>query len=257
MCGWLILVAVAGFFSWQGASAPDLTVEEIVGRHLEALGGADKIGAIKSMKKTGTYIYNGMEHPIVSYHKSDRKRREEIAGLRLWGTSVWQGHTVLRGTDGTVAWNKDDSRPPERQPIPAARAVLILEEADIHGALYDSRNKGHRVELAGRGDLDGTPAYHLKLTLASGLVETWYLDLKSFLVLRIEVVTEDKEGDLERPRAWHFDDYRPVNDVLMPFWVCVEEPLFAREYVFKTIEANVHIEDTIFEPPPGSIQRHR
>lgn len=254
MCGLLVLAALAVLFPGQGLSGPESTVEEIVARHLEALGGSQKIAAIKSMKKTGTYVYNGIQHPIVSYHKSGRKMREEIQGLRLWGTSVWAGHSVVRGTNGTVAWNKDDSRPQEWQQITEARARLMMEEADIHGALYDFRNKGHRIELIGRGDLDGTPVHTLKVSLASGLLETWYLELKSFLLLRIEVETKPTDGDLERPRAWHFDDYRPVQGVLMPFWVSVEEPLFSREYTFKTIVANVDIEDSIFEPPRGSFR---
>ena len=254
MCGWLILAALAGLFTCRAASGPERTVEEIVALHLEALGGSQQIAAIRSVKKTGTYIYNGMKHPIVSFHKAGRKSREEITGLRLWGTSVWEGHTVVRGTNGAVAWCQDDSRPQEWQPIPAARAKLTLEEADIHGALYDFRNKGHRIELIGRGNLDGTPAYLLKVSLASGPVETWHLDLKSFLVLRIEVETDKAERDLERPRAWHFDDYRPVQGVLMPFWVSVEEPLFSREYTFKTIEVNIDMEDSLFEPPPGAIR---
>jgi hypothetical protein len=87
----------------------------------------------------------------------------------------------------------------------------------------------------------------------SGLVQSWYLDVESFLVLRKDVEPED-ERDLERPRAWLFDDYRPVNGVLLPFWVFVEEPLFSREYLFETIEANVEIDDALFEPLPGAIQ---
>jgi hypothetical protein len=255
MRGWLVLMVVAGWVPMQEVSKPELTVEEIVGRHLEALGGSEKIGAIESLEKTGTYVYNGMEYPIVSYHKVGRKCREEIDGLQIWGTAVGEGLTVVRGTNGSVVWNKDESRPPEYQAIPSARAALVMEEADLHGALYGYRGKGHRVELAGRGEVDGTPAYLLKLTLASGVVQNWYIDLESFLVLRKEVVGEEKERDLERPRAWHYDDYRPVNGVLMPFWVYVEEPLFAREYIYETIEANVNLDDAIFEPPPGSFNR--
>ncbi len=66
-------------------------------------------------------------------------------------------------------------------------------------------------------------------------------------LLRKEMAGEEAERDLERPRAW----YRPVNGLFMPFWVYVEEPLFSREYVFETIEANVPVDDTVFEPPPG------
>ncbi len=247
---------LSGLAPSPAESQTELTAEEIVQRHLEAVGGSEKLAEIEESQEERTYVYNGMEHPMVSYHKTGRKCREEIEGLRLWGTDVWEGHTVTRGTNGDRAWWKDESRPPEWARIPAEDAQLALEGADFHGALFDYKTKGHKVELAGRGDVDGTPTYLLKLTLASGIVETWYLDLESFLVLRIEVVAEEKRGSagLERPRAWQFDDYRPVNDVLMPFWIYVEEPIFAREYIFETIEANVSIDEALFEPPAGSFQ---
>jgi hypothetical protein len=235
----------------------ELTVEEVVRRHFDAVGGAERLEAIRSLKKIGTYVYNGMEHGLVSYHKADRRCREEIEGLKVWGSAVWEGHTVVRGTNGSVAWAVDESRPEGMRRIPAANAALIIEEADLPGALYDHEKKGHQVELVGRGDVDGTPAYLLELTLASGAVQTWSLDAESFLLLRKEVASDGGEGGFEayeRPRAWHFDDYRPVGGVMIPFWVYVEEPIFAREYIFETIEANVRFDDSLFEPPPGSFQ---
>jgi len=254
MRGWLTLTLVVGLVPSLGTGAPELTADEVVERHLEAVGGREKIAEIKSLEKSGQYIYNGWEHPIISYHKIGRKVREEIEGLRIWATSVWEGHSVVRGTNGKTVWLKDESRDSDRLTIPPDRIPLILEEADLHGALFDYRSKGHKVELIGQGDVDGTPAHQLRVTLASGVVESWYLDLESFLVLRIEVETEEKERDLERPRAWQFDDYRPVNGVMLPFWVYVEESLFAREYIFETIRANVTIADGIFEPPPGATE---
>jgi hypothetical protein len=245
------------------ASAPatdrDLTLDEILSRHMEALGATEKLRALRTLKKTGTYAYNGNEYPLVSFHQADRKCREEIEGLRLWGSSFWEGHTLLRGTDGAVAWAVDESRDERMRRISPANAASIIDEADIHGALFDHEKKGHQVRLAERGDVDGTPAWVLELTLASGAVQKWFLDEESFLVLRKEVVSEKAEGEsrfagYERPRAWHYDDYRPVAGVMMPFWVYVEEPIFNREYIFETIEANVPLDEELFAPPPGSYQ---
>jgi hypothetical protein len=97
------------------------------------------------------------------------------------------------------------------------------------------------------------------VTLASGTVQRWFLDQETFLVVRKEVVSEKTEGDppyagYERGHSWFYDDYRSVAGVMTPFWVYVEEPLFNREYIFDTIEANVTIDEGLFEPPPGSYQ---
>jgi len=240
--------------SLAGSASPQPTVEEIVSRHIEALGGAEAVRAIETLRKTGTYVYNGIEHPIVSYHEPGRRSREEIDGLKIWGTGRREGHVVLRGTNGAVAWNLDESRGTEWSAIPPARAAIALEEADLTGALFDAEKKGHRVELLGPGEVEGKPAHRLKVELASGFEQIWFLDVETFLLLRKEMTGEETERDLERPRAWYFDDYRPVNGVLMPYWVYVEEPLFSREYAFDVIEANVPLDETLFDPPPGASQ---
>ena len=129
------------------------------------------------------------------------------------------------------------------RPISAPLAALMLEEADLFGA------------LVGRGDVEGTPTYHLRVVLASGIALSWHLNQGSYLVLRKEIEIEpgsDEQQEFEIPRAWQYDDYRPVNGVLMPFWVYVEERVFAREYLYETIEANVEIDDALFAPPPGA-----
>jgi hypothetical protein len=235
-----------------GPVSSEPTLEEIVARHVQALGGEDALRAIETLRKTGTYVYNGIEYPFRSYQELGRRSREEIDGLQIWGTGRKEGHVVLRGTNGSVVWNLDASRAAEWSAIPAARAAITLEDADLTGALFDAAKKGHRVELLEPGDVEGKPAHRVKAILASGLEQIWFLDAETFLVLRKEMAGEEARRDLEQPRAWFFDDYREVNGVLLPFWVYVEEPLFAREYLFETIEANVPLEDGLFEPPPGA-----
>ncbi len=238
-------------------SAP--TLEEILARHLEATGGAKKLSALRTLKKTGLYAYNGHEHALVSYHGAERQSREEIEGLRQWGSSYWDGHTFLRGTDGSLAWAVDESREAQMRVISPASAASMLDDADIHGALFEHEKKGHQVRFEGEGDADGTPAWALEVTLASGAVQKWLLDKETYLVVRKEVVSEKTEGEhrfaaYERPRAWQYDDYRPVAGVMVPFWVYAEEPIFNREYIYETIEANVSVDEALFAPPPESYQ---
>ena len=60
------------------ASQPsrEMSAEDVVRRHLEALGGEANIRALRTLKKTGSYVYNGHEHRFTSYHASGRRNRE-------------------------------------------------------------------------------------------------------------------------------------------------------------------------------------
>jgi hypothetical protein len=249
MHGWAWLALLAALVQPAPQATPLPILEDLVRRHLEALGGRERILAIRSLKKTGTYAYNGLEHPIVSYHIVGLRSREEIQGLVQWGTSVQAGQTVLRAVNGTQGWISDGSRSPALQQLAPEATDLMLAEADIQSPLLDHASKGHEVVLAGAAEVDGSPAYRLEVTLATGITQSWYLDAESLLVVRKEVELPGR--DLERARAWVYDDYRPVNGVMMPFWIYVEEPIFAREYIFDAIEANVEIDAALFEPPEG------
>ncbi len=127
------------------------TLAEILSRHIEALGGESALRRIETVRKTGTYVYNGIEHPIVCYQKSGLRSREEIDGLQIWGTGRRENGVVLRGTDGVVAWNLDDTRTAEWSDIPKARASIALEDADLTGCSLRRREEGspHRASFAG------------------------------------------------------------------------------------------------------------
>ena len=229
----------------------ELTADEIVRRHVEALGGEDALRALTTLKKTGTYVYNGHEHPIVSYHKTGKRSREEIEGLRLWAAQFAEGNVVRRGTNGSAVWLEDPSREERWLEIPERREALTLEDADLHGSIVDYAAKGHRITYEGMGELDGTSAHRVRIHLASGPEQLLYFDPDTFLLLGKEIEGEQRD-DLELPRRWFYDDYRAVGGVQVPFWVFVEEPIFTREYTYDAIEANVPLEDSLFEPPPGA-----
>jgi hypothetical protein len=251
LLGALVMAAAASSY---GPQPEEVTTEELIRRHIEAIGGEERLRALRTLKKTGAYVYNGHEHGLVSFHAEGRRSREEIDGLRIWGTGVWEGHTVVRGTNGSVAWNEDASRSSEWREIPKVRAQLALDDADIHGSLLDYTEKGYSVAYDGLGELDGAPVHRLKLTVAPGLTQVLFIDVETFLLRGKELVDDGLARDLERPRAWFFDDYREVNGVLLPFWVYIEETLFSREYVFDSIEGNVAVDDAVFEPTEEATQ---
>ena len=90
----------------------------------------------------------------------------------------------------------------------------------------------------------------LEVTHADGTAEDWYLDRNRHLPLKR--TTEAPEGEFKAALTWYFDDYREVAGVQMPFYVLVEELLFAREYLFDDIEAGVEVPEGYFTQPEGT-----
>lgn len=224
-------------------------VDEVIERYVEAAGGLEAIRGIQSLKKSGIYAYNGLEHAVVVFQKRDNSLREEVDGLQQYGTSTASGVVAIRAYDGTEAWIGSRAETLESEPMPATDVAGFVQDATIESPLVNYKEKGHRISLVGAADLEGIATIQLDLTLADGGKQSWYLDAETYLPVMKS--TEFDEGEFLTARTWYLDDYRDVSGVQMPFFVQVEEMVFARDYIFDTIEANVEIDDDLFVRPEG------
>ncbi len=247
----IALAALGAILLSSGVSAQNPTVDDVVTRHLQALGGREKVAGLKTLKKTGIYVYNGLEFPLVAYHARDARTREEIQGLSHWATKPRPGVTVMRSTDGQKAWMSGHERAMEPTLLAdeeTADAVLV---ADFDGPLIDSA-VGHKVELVSRLTDEGQDLFLLRVTHASGAGEDVYVSSSDYLIKRRDLTPKAagaRRGGFQKPQIIHYDDYRAVGGVQVPFSVQIDEALFSREYRFEAMEANPPLADNLFTPP--------
>ena len=234
-----------------GSEAPDL--ETVMQGYLSALGGQEKVVQIKTLKKTGTYIYNGLEHPLTAWHQGSRVRMD-IDGLELYGRFTTPGKIVTRAYDGHLAWGccrwsgRTFSHPPEGgrpEPYPDEWAHTIISEAYLISPLIDPQPTDRRIQLVGREELEGTDVYHLRAIFSEAAVQDWYLDSQTFLPVKRSVPEQDRF----KPHAWYYSEYRPVDGVPMPHYIEIEEGLFTQVHIFDEIQANVKIDNQVFSMP--------
>ena len=90
-----LLLAVA-----MSAAATPMTVDEIVARHLEARGGAQKLAAVQNLKVSGKAFFGGDDFTITAEFAQVRKRANQIR------TEVTlQGLTGIDAYDGQQSWS--------------------------------------------------------------------------------------------------------------------------------------------------------
>jgi len=239
-----LLALVALGVSAEEPSSGELSVEEILEKHRQALGG-EALAELESLRLEGTYAYNGLEHPLVEWRARPDLLRREIDGLQRFGAQRAAGQEVVRAHGPGGAWAAEAGGAGEMDP---KEAPSFAAGADFEGVLVGAAEKGHRVELVGREELGGTEALHLRVTLAGGGIENWWLDAESYLPLQRAVEPSDA---IIVPHTWYYDDWREVAGVQVPFYVMAEEKIFAREYLYEKAEANVEVEKTVFESPDG------
>src|SRR5215213_1694032 len=189
----LLLLAVPALASAQ-------TVDEVLDRHAAAKGGLDRWRAVRSLTVSGTLTAFSETGPFVTEWKRPDQYRTEQTLL---------GRKVIVATDGTAAWWLHPlAGVAEPTALPEDEAKPTKREAEYESPLIDAKAKGNKVELLGKGDVDGQPALKLDVTRKDGSKETWYLDPKTFL----EIARLDRIFDMgrENERWTYYSDFRQV-----------------------------------------------
>lgn len=229
------------------AIAAELTVDEILAKHFEALGGKDKIAAIKTLKMTGKMeLMQGMQAPFTIFVKNHDATRFEME---------FQGKKMITSVQGDSGWfiqpwtGKTD---PDR--MPADQVKESKDQIDIGGPLFNYKEKGHTVELIGKEDMEGTQVYKLKLTKKDGDVNYIFIDATSFLQLK--ETSKHKMQDKEMESETIFSNYKKVEGVQFPFSVesrsaggMDQGGGMGQTMTIDNIEVNTKIDDTMFKMP--------
>lgn len=154
------------------------TADELVAKNIAARGGAEKIRALKSIRLTGTMMMGPMAAPFTL-------TKARPASIRTDFTV--QGMTGTQSYDGTTGWTLMPFMGNQTPEIASGDALkMFREEADFDGPFFDYAAKGNKIELLGQTDVDGKPAYKLKLTTKDSAEQIVYLDAGSYLEVRTE-----------------------------------------------------------------------
>jgi len=219
------------------------TLDDVLAKHFEALGGRDKIAAVQSAKMVAKQVFGPQEVPATILWKRPNKVRVEF---------TLQGMTGIQAYDGTTAWMvMPFLGKTEPEEMTGDDLKDIIEQADmIDGPLFDWKAKGHAVEFLGEEAIEGTPAWKLKLTRNNGDVSTIWLDKDAYVQIKSE--GKRKRGEQEFDIETSYGDYKEVGGLLFPHSI-ESKPKGAPQGATITIESleiDPQIDDSVFAMPP-------
>jgi outer membrane lipoprotein-sorting protein len=241
-------------FAWallaglMAAAAAAQTVDELIAKHLEALGGKDKIKSVNTLRMSGKMMMGAghmggqsMEAPITLEKARPNKMRRDF---------TIQGMTGSMAFDGQNGWavmpfmGKN-----EPEPLAGDDLKQLEDAADFDGALVDFKEKGHQVELVGKEDLDGSPVYKLKVTKKNGEVEYHYLDADQYLEVKVEGKRKTHGQEVEG--ATTLGNYKEVSGLMFPFSVEISQQggPGGTTITFDKIEVNPDVPASRFDMP--------
>jgi outer membrane lipoprotein-sorting protein len=226
------------------AVAPEetpLTADQIVQKHVEALGGAAKLNAIQTLVVIGKASILGQTEAALTI----QVKRPNLLRLEI----TLDGRKVVQAFDGTTAWTINPMTGSGPKPSSDEDTRAAQESSDfIGGNLVDWKSKGNTVELVDKEDVGGVAVYKLMITKKSGSVEYDYLDAKSFLPIR----TQGKRRQFDQEILYESEiaDYKPVQGVLMPFNVKqLVNGRLAMEITVERMDVNVALNEAVFKMP--------
>jgi len=238
----LLFTLAFGFLFSLYASAQ--TADEIIKKNIDAKGGLKKFKSIKTIKLTGNFSMPPMdiwEAPITVIAKRPNLVRMDIEVM---------GITIVRAFDGETAWETMPTQMGilETGEMSESDAGEMKRESDFDGHLIDYKKKGHKVELIGKENMEGTEVYNLKVTLKDGYVVNYYFDTKNFLELKSIAKTIFQGQEMEGETF--YSDYKEVAGILFAHSVEMKlDGQISQQVIFESIELNVDVEDDFFKMP--------
>jgi len=242
----LVLLAVPSATAAEQAAT--ITLDELVARNTEAMGGRAAIEAVHALE-VKLHVSNP-EFEVDGLYRAVRPGKMRI------DVSRGGEHVLTEAFDGEKAWQWRKGKE-KTEASPSATAALrhgVELPGNLFG-LHELRARAHGLELSGREDLDGINYYKLRVTLADGYETTLYVDPSSWRIT--------KRRDV---RALHPDidptpttiegrklDFRKVGDVWFAFGgedVDVKTGKVLETTRIEEVKVNPAIDAAIFTRPP-------
>jgi hypothetical protein len=189
---WPIGLLIALGCGWSGCERAPQTVDEVIERNTQAMGGRVAIEAVKSIE-VDLYIVDP------DFEVDGKYRAARPGRMRQW-----------KGEGVAI-----------QEESPKATAAL-RHGVELPGkliGLHELRQRGRRVDLAGRERDNGTDYYVLRITLNDGYTTRLYVDPKTWLITQRRDVRSLHPDIDPTPTTIEssFSDFRKVNGVLFAF----------------------------------------
>lgn len=191
------------------------TADEIINKHIEAMGGKAKLLSIKSVYMEGTSVMqNGTEIAQKSWKVDGKLYRQEI------NSAMFNFAMLVTDKEG---WRQNPRNGGAFEPMTAEAVANMQVQLDCAGAFVDYAAKGHKVELIGKEDVEGTPAFKIKITYKAGNEAHYFFDATTYLIIRMSA----KGGGMgmgggrgpgagaDVERITDFSDYKKTEDGFM------------------------------------------
>ncbi len=224
-----------GATTFIAVAAQSQTVDEIISKHVDAIGGKEKLGQVKSLYSENSMEVMGNSVPQKEYLLEGKGYKAE---MEFNGSNIvncyndkggWSINPMAGGTDA--------------QALPDAMYKAGRSQIYLGGALIDYTTKGYKAELA------GNEGGSFKIKVTDGGSETYYfIDQKTYLLNKSIIKSEVMGQQIDVTTT--FSDYKKTDfGVMLPYSKSVDMGMFQFTQKLAKAEFNKQIDPKIFDMP--------
>lgn len=218
------------------------TADDILDRHVKAVGGKEAIEKLTSRVVKGTFdveAFSVSGAPVEIFAKAPNLNASKIDIPNLGAFN--------RGFNGTTGW--------ELNPMVGLRELSGVElahrkrESDFH---LDINYKKYytKMEVKGKEKVGSYETYLIEATPTEGALEKLYFDVNTGLLVRHDGESDTPDG--KTPYESFVDDYKTVDGVKFPHTLKYVTPTISFTMKFTDVKHNVEIDAAKFNKPSGN-----
>src|SRR5690349_10869444 len=164
------------------------TVDEIIAKHLDAVGGKEKLSGVTSVHMEGTLEVMGTSGTTKSTVLNGKGSRteSEISGQQVVNVFTDKGGWQINQFAGI----SDPQAMPDEQ-FKAGEDQIFVEP------FLDYAARGAKAELVGQDKVGTVNAHKIKYTNKDGAVTTYYVDPTTFQVIQMSAVSNNMGQEVE------------------------------------------------------------
>jgi hypothetical protein len=230
------------------AQTKALTADELVEKHLTALGGRSALAKLESRVARGTISISAqgadVAGPVEIYAKAPNKTRTYF---RVDLSQFGAGELVVdQRCDGKTAFVSNSMRGDREITGTQLQGML---NASFPTPLLTYKQAGTALDLKGKDKVGTRDVYVLQYMPKAGPSSTQFFDAETWLLVRVVTKVDAAELGGEMEQTTDLSDYRDVDGVKVAFALKVVNPVQTLAVAVDTIEHNKPLDDAMFARP--------
>lgn len=218
-----------GSFTMTAQSA-----DEILGKHIEAMGGSSW-SKVTSLKKTTSMSMQGMEMQMTETRLKDKGFRTDIS---VMGTENYVIITPTAGWSYMPMQGATKAEPLKAEDMKDAKAQLAIADE-----MAGYKEAGIKAEYVGKEELDGKAVHKLKLVDKEGGSTTVFIDAATYYKVRDVRTESSPQGEIELTTS--YSEFKKFPEGIV---VAMKASNEYQEVTIKDVEINKPIDEKIFAP---------